>query len=212
MDKLVQQAVETAEAIGMPLTKTKKIAFDSLDGYDLNELSQFADLKGLEKVVKSASKSALNDRSENLYLKPIVMKDQIYVVLAKTDDDNLICCRQGDDYRTMLTVDVPNLKLATDNQVADQSFVEYYNDLLSRIELAQSLKPSLSSFVLDKCDETTKWELGVDSLPFKEIVYDNSIELKWGFAFYKVVFAKDTDERVLPCMLLKESKDLGLLR
>ena len=212
MDKLILQAVQTAEAIGMPLSQTKKIAFDSLHGYDLKELSQFADLKGLEKLVKSSAKTVLTNRDQALYLKPIVMKDNVFVVLAKTTDDNLICCRMGDDYRTMITPAVPNLKLATDEQVSEPSFVEYYNDLLDRLELAQSLSSLLPSMVLDRCDETTKWEIGVDSLPFKEIVYDKSISLSWGFSFYKVVFAKNDDERVLPCMLLKESKELGLLK
>ena len=210
---ILKQAIDTAEALGMPLTQTTKLAYDVLGGYDYKELAQFVDNKQLEKFVKSQVKEVLNNRTEALYLKPITLKDTIYIVLGKALNDNaLICCRQGDDYRVALTPSQKGITLTAESELSDD-FRQYYNDVVSKVEFAQSVEHDLANYKLDRCDDKTGWEIGKAYLDLKEVVYDTQNPLAWGFNFFKVVYSlpeSSSDVRVVPCLLLKESKDLNL--
>jgi hypothetical protein len=210
---ILKQAIDTAEALGMPLTQTTKLAYDVLGGYDYKELAQFVDNKQLEKFVKSQVKDVLTNRTEALYLKPITLKDTIYIVLGKALNDNaLICCRQGDDYRVALTPSQKGITLTAESELSDD-FRQYYNDVVSKVEFAQSVEHDLANYKLDRCDDKTGWEIGKAYLDLKEVVYDTQNPLAWGFNFFKVVYSlpeSSSDVRVVPCLLLKESKDLNL--
>ena len=210
---ILKQAIDTAEALGMPLTQTTKLAYDVLGGYDYKELAQFVDNKQLEKFVKSQVKDVLSNRTEALYLKPITLKDTIYIVLGKALNDNaLICCRQGDDYRVALTPSQKGITLTAESELTDD-FRQYYNDVVSKVEFAQSVEHDLANYKLDRCDDKTGWEIGKAYLDLKEVVYDTQNPLAWGFNFFKVVYSlpeSSSDVRVVPCLLLKESKDLNL--
>ncbi len=210
---ILKQAIDTAEALGMPLTQTTKLAYDVLGGYDYKELAQFVDNKQLEKFVKSQVKNVLTNRTEGLYLKPITLKDTIYIVLGKALNDNaLICCRQGDDYRVALTPSQKGITLTAESELSDD-FRQYYNDVVSKVEFAQSVEHDLANYKLDRCDDKTGWEIGKAYLDLKEVVYDTQNPLAWGFNFFKVVYSlpeSSSDVRVVPCLLLKESKDLNL--
>ncbi len=210
---ILKQAIDTAEALGMPLTQTTKLAYDVLGGYDYKELAQFVDNKQLEKFVKSQVKDVLTNRTEALYLKPITLKDTIYIVLGKALNDNaLICCRQGDDYRVALTPSQKGITLTNESELSDD-FRQYYNDVVSKVEFAQSVEHDLANYKLDRCDDKTGWEIGKAYLDLKEVVYDTQNPLAWGFNFFKVVYSlpeSSSDVRVVPCLLLKESKDLNL--
>lgn len=210
---ILKQAIDTAEALGMPLTQTTKLAYDVLGGYDYKELAQFVDNKQLEKFVKSQVKDVLTNRTEALYLKPITLKDTIYIVLGKALNDNaLICCRQGDDYRVALTPSQKGITLTAESELSDD-FRQYYNDVVSKVEFAQSVEHDLANYKLDRCDDKTGWEIGKAYLDLKEVVYDTQNPLSWGFNFFKVVYSlpeSSSDVRVVPCLLLKESKDLNL--
>lgn len=208
---ILKQAIDTAEAIGITLTKTEKLTFDVLQGYDYNELAQFVDNKALTKLVKSAHKDVLEQRTESLYLKPITLSDTIYIVLGKTKDNNLVVCRKGDDYRVSFTPLQKGIKLTTEEEITDE-FREYYAEVKDRLEFAQSVLPNLASYKLDRCDETTNWEIGKEFYNFRELVKDTSTDLAWGFEFFKAVYGVDGDERVVPCLLLKESVNLNLLK
>jgi hypothetical protein len=211
---ILKQAISTAEALGMPLTQTTKLAYDVLGGYDYKELAQFVDNKQLEKFVKTQVKDVLSNRTEALYLKPITLKDTIYIVLGKALNDNaLICCRQGDDYRVALTPSQKGITL-TDESALTDDFRQYYNDVVSKVEFAKSVEHDLANYKLDRCDDKTGWEIGKSYLDLKEVVYDTQNPLAWGFNFFKVIYAlpeSSTDVRVVPCLLLRESKDLNLL-
>lgn len=211
LNPLIQTAVDTAEAIGTPLTrKTDSICFEPLNGYDYTELRSFVDVKALDKLVKANLKEALTQRPESLYLKPILINSAIWLVLGKDSEGKLICCRKGDDYRVAVSTTVSKLKLATDADLTED-FLDYHKEVKSRLEFAASIKQDLCNYKLDKCDETTNWEIGKDFIPYLKTIEDNTTSLVWGFNFFKVVFGKEGDERVLPCLLLEESTKLNLV-
>jgi len=211
LNPLIQTAVDTAEAIGASLSrKTDSLCFDPLYGYDYKELASFVDVKALDKVVKSSIKETLTLRPESLFFKPIILKDAIMLVIGKDKDGRLICCRKGEDYRVAIAPSQAGLKLATEADL-NEDFIAYHEEVKSRLEFATSIKDKLSSFKLDKCDESTNWEIGKDYLPFLKTIEDTSTELVWGFNFFKVVFGKEGDERVMPCLLLLESTKLSLV-
>lgn len=208
---ILKQAIDTAEAIGITLTKTERLTYDVLQGYDFNELAQFCDNKALTKLIKSAEKDVLTQRVGSLYLKPITLSDTIYIVLGKTTDNNLVVCRKGDDYRVAFTPLQKGIKLTTDDEITDE-FREYHAEVVARLDFAKKISNDLEQYKLDKCDETTNWEIGKEYYNFKEKVLDTSTNLAWGFEFFKAVYGVDGDERVIPCLLLKESVDLKLLK
>ena len=211
---ILQSAIDTAEAIGMDLTKVETICFDVLKGYDYEQLVSLCDKKSLDKYIKTKEKQVITEKGEELYLKPLMVKSELHLVVGKTKNDELITLQPASDYRYALTPLHPSVKLATRDDVANhQEFCAFREEVVSRLRFALELLTKTQNLSLERVDDTTGWELGVEQRTYTKTIFDTSKELLWGFNFYKVVFQsqKDNTELVIPCLLLKQCADLKLL-
>jgi len=210
---ILQTALETAEAIGMELTHTESVCFDVLKGYNYDELVSLCDKKGLDKFIKEKTKQALTEKTDALFLKPILVKSDVHLVLGKTTSGELMTSVAHNDYRFAITSDQPNVKLASQSDLTE-SFLNFRTSLAEKVHFAQSLLPKLANSKLERVDEQTNWDMGLEQRVYSKVILDNSKELEWGFKFFKVVYLseKDGTELVIPCLMLKSFYDLKLIK
>lgn len=217
MMTILERAKENAEAVGIGLSKGETVYYDPLYGYNFEELSQLCDPKLLLRYMREEKKRVKEGLGEELLFKPISLKKKGSPVLipigkvVQSGEEFLVCSEIGVDHKRVLIPGFKNLKiLGEDNVVVSEAMLRAIKEFKEAMEFSKSFLGVIKGYRLDKCDNSTNWEMGLSYLDFTEVVLD-SLELKWGYEYYRVVFGQDKEARVLHSYLLKEALDLGLL-
>lgn len=219
MKTVLEIAKENAEAIGMGLSREEPVYYDPLQGYKFEELSQLCDPKMLLRYMREEKKRVREGFEEELLFKPITLQKKgapVLVPIGKTTvsgEEMLVCSEMGFSHKSRVLIKKSNRIsiLGPDNIVVSEAMLENIKKFKEAMKLSEEIVGGISAYRLDKCDGSTNWEMGLCYLDFIEVL-DDTLELKWGYPYYRVVFGREPEARVLHSYLLKEALELGLLQ